>query len=191
MTSGVNVKCFNGLCGLLALVVHEGEGVGECGAVGEILVAHLVPHCGVDVGEAGVALDLHAHVGDVEFVGKGHCLTVDLAAADHENLLLARAHCERTLERRGHLAPLNRELCIACDDNVAPTGQGTTDALIGLAAHNDRVAECHSLEVGEILGDVPGHSAARADDAILGNGHDEGDFGSHWVWGLVRTTLGL
>jgi hypothetical protein len=65
------------------------------------------------------------------------------------------------------------ELGVASDDNVASAGQWATDTLIGLAAHNHRVPEGHSLEVGEILGYVPGHSATRADNAILGYGNDE------------------
>lgn len=169
----------------LFFVIYEGEGVFECGAALELLAVHLVPHCGVDSGEASVALDRHANVGDVEFVGKGHRLAVYLATADDKNLLLALAHRQGSLQRGSHLAALNAEVAIACDDNVAAAGQGSSDALVGLAPHNDRVTESHSLEVRKVFGYVPGHSAARAYNAVLSHGNYQREFGFHILYKVL------
>lgn len=140
-------------------------------ATGELLAAHLVPYRGVDVGEAGVALRPHAHMGDVEFVGKRHRLAVNLATADDKNLLLALAHRQGSLQRGRHLATLKPEFGVARNYNVAAAGQGSPDAFVGLAPHNDRVTESYSLEVAEIFGYVPGHSAARTYNAVLSHGN--------------------
>lgn len=175
----------------LFFVVHKGEGVIEILAAGELLAVHLVPHCGVDSGEAGVALHPHANVGDVEFVGKGHRLAVYLATTDDKNLLLALAHRQGCLQRGSHLATLNTQVAIACDDNVAAAGQGSPDALVGLAPHNDRVTESHSLEVRKVFGYVPGHSAARTYNAVLCHGNYQREFHIFFLLQISKTTLGL
>ncbi len=165
----------------LSFIIDKGEGVVKVLAAGELLAVHLVPHYGVDSGEAGVALHPHANVGDVEFVGKGHRLAVYLATADDKYLLLALAHRQGCLQRGSHLATLNTQFAIACDDNVAAAGQGSPDALVGLTPHNDRVTESHSFEVRKIFGYVPGHSAARTYNAVLCHGNYQREFGFHIV----------
>lgn len=157
---------------LLSLVVYEREGVLEVATAGELLATNLVP-LGANGGEAGVALHLYANVGDVEFAGQGHRLAVNLAATNDEDLLLAIAHRQRLLQRPGHLATLDTEVCIAGNYDVATIWQWSADAFVGLASHYHGVTRSHGLEVAKILGYVPGHSATGADNAVLGHGHDE------------------
>ena len=55
------------------------------------------------------------------------------------------------------------------------TGQGAADRLERLAAHDDGVAHRLGLEVLEVLGDVPGQTAPRSDDAAGTDRADEGE----------------
>jgi len=65
------------------------------------------------------------------------------------------------------------ELWVARDDDIAPLWQGSADAVVGFATHNDGVSEGYGLEVSEILGYMPRHSAACAYDSVLGHCHDD------------------
>ena len=80
----------------LPLVVHKREGVLKLLAALELLAPDLAP-LGANLGKARVALDLYTNVGYVELSREGHCLAVNLAAANDENLLLALTHCQRPL----------------------------------------------------------------------------------------------
>ena len=157
--------------------------MGELLASGELLAGYVLP-LGADGGEAGVALELGGDVGDVELVGQGHCLAVDLATADDEVLLCGVAEGYRLVERGGHLAPLDAERGVAGDDDVASAGQGSAYRLVGLAPHNHRLAHRHLLEVAEILWQVPRHRVRRAYRIIARNGNY---YANHIVVWLIST----
>jgi hypothetical protein len=64
----------------------------------------------------------------------------------------------------------------AGDDDVGPVRQRATEAIEGLAAHEDELAGGEFLEPLEIFGQVPGDLVVAPDDAIERHGGD-GDQG--------------
>ena len=59
---------------------------------------------------------------------------------------------------------------------VGPAGQRLADGLIGLAAHQHRLAQGDRLEMFQILGQAaPRQAIVATDDAVARHGHDERD----------------
>ena len=81
---------------------------------------------------------------------------------------------ERRFEGGGLFDAGRGPVRIARDDHVAPVRAGAADRLEGLAAHQDRAADGHSLEMLEVFGKVPGHVVAVADDTVAGDRGDDG-----------------
>lgn len=72
-------------------------------------------------------------------------------------------------------AAISHVVTVAGDDDVVPLRQRPTDRLERPPAHQDGLARCHSLEVGQVRGDVPGELAIPPDDVGRGHGDDKGD----------------
>ena len=62
---------------------------------------------------------------------------------------------------------------LARDDDVRPVGKRTPERLPGFAAHDDRMARRHGLEMPEVLGNVPQQGVPVADNAVFGDGYDQ------------------
>src|SRR5690606_41778877 len=57
--------------------------------------------------------------------------------------------------------------------------------LPGLATHDDRLAECHPLEVTQILGQAPRQGIVAANDAVARHGPDQCDSHLHMATGAL------
>jgi hypothetical protein len=62
-------------------------------------------------------------------------------------------------------------------DDVLATIERLADRIIGLAAHDDRLAQGDLAEALEVGGEPPGQFAIAADEAIFGHGYDKRDSG--------------
>ena len=58
------------------------------------------------------------------------------------------------------------ERAIPCNDDVAATGEGTSDGLPSLTTHQDRVSHRDAFEMSKVFGDVPRHVAVQPDHPI-------------------------
>ena len=110
----------------------------------------------------------------VEPPGQRQGLGINLRTADHEHLFVLRKQHHGLLQRMhdraaGDFEPLAR------DDDIGAVGQRPPERFEGLAAHDDRMACRHGLEVLQVLGNVPQQGVLVADNAVLGNGNDNGD----------------
>jgi hypothetical protein len=129
------------------------------------------------LGEERVALGGVAHLGQHQPLRERHRLAVDLAAPDDEDLVTRPGQRQRLGQRVGGLDVRVVPVRLARDDDRAATGQHAPDRLEGLAAHDHGVAHGGVLEVLEVLGEVPRHPAAAADDAVAAEGGEERDAG--------------
>ena len=66
------------------------------------------------------------------------------------------------------------EIGLAGDDDVVAAVERLADRLVGLAAHDDGLAERELAEALEVGRHAPGQLAVAADDAVLRHGDDEG-----------------
>lgn len=105
-------------------------------------------------GEPRVALVGAENTCEVEPPGQRQRLGVDLRPADDEHLLVLGKECDGLLQRVHDRAARNRSL-LPRDDDVGAVGKRTPERLPGLAAHDDRMARRHGLEMPEVLGNVP------------------------------------
>ena len=70
-----------------------------------------------------------------------------------------------------NLTPLDRDI-LTCDDNVRTIGQRTTQRIKGLATHNHRMTRGNTLEIAQILRDVPQQRVLISDYSVLGYSND-------------------
>ena len=80
---------------------------------------------------------------------------------------------DRLFEAVRHLAAREFRVGLPRDDDVSALGQRSANRIVGLAAHDDRVARRGPLEVLEILWEVPRQPAVPADYTVAGNRHDQ------------------
>ena len=166
--------------------------MGILAAAGERLRLHEAPRLLVPAGKERVALVGAAHAREIEAIGTGQRLGVDLGAADHEELLVG-AEERRGFVERMHDAAAGDFDPLARDDHVGAVGQRPAERLVGLAAHDHGVARGEAPETPQVFGNVPEKAVVSADDAIFGHGDDDADhkfvcFGCVNVRRAVRTT---
>src|SRR5690554_6277115 len=125
-----------------------------------------------------VALGGRLYVRDVEAVGAGDGLGVDLASADDRNLVgpgarrLGAGEIERCIEVRRKVDGPTADIAQAGDDNVEAIRQWLADRLERTAPHDDRLAERQPPETLEIRREPPRHLSVAANDTVAG---DRGD----------------
>ena len=74
---------------------------------------------------------------------------------------------DRRLQGVGYFDPRRcEEVGLSGDNDVKPTRQFAIVILIGFATHNDRLTHSRCLEMGELIGKVPGDLALIADAVI-------------------------
>ncbi|MCY1408822.1 hypothetical protein D9M71_241520 [compost metagenome] len=136
---------------------------------------------GIQLGEPGIAFRLQGYAGQVEALRNRLCLGIQLRAADQHQLvhtLFPRpgvGALQGGLQRGKHLGAFQGEARLAADHQVEPAGQRAAQRVPGLAAHDDRLAEGHGLEVLEVRRQVPGHAVVDADHAVFREGGDHGE----------------
>src|SRR5690606_16605284 len=75
------------------------------------------------------------------------------------------------------------QIRLAADHDIQPARQRATEGIPGLAAHDDRLAEGHGLEVLEVRRQVPGHLVVETDHPVAGQGGDHGEGKSSAIHG--------
>ena len=76
--------------------------------------------------------------------------------------------------REATVNTLRNVLRVLADHDVAATWQRPAYGFEGLAAHYNRLAQSHPLEIAQVFRQVPRQAVVPADHAILGGGHNDG-----------------
>ena len=139
---------------LAPFVKLEGKRPGVIFPAGERLRRHQPPFALVQRRETRVALVGAEDPCEVELPGQRQRRGVDLRPADDEHLLVRGKQRDGLLQRMDHRAAGDLDI-LARDDDVRPVGKRTPERLPGFAAHDDRMARGHGLEMPEVLGNVP------------------------------------
>src|SRR5262249_9125591 len=119
-----------------------------------------------------------------------------MGAADDRNFTGGKTcrffirECKRGFERSHYLGVVEAIERIAGDDNIRAIGKRPAQRLVGLAPHDDRLADGFFLKLLEIARNLPRQIAVLAHHSVFGNGDDEGDFrsGAHFLRNLSRLT---
>src|SRR5262249_31033121 len=82
---------------------------------------------------------------------------------------------DRLGEGGGDLDTGSREVLPVRNDDVIARVERLADRLVGLAAHDDGLAQGELAEALEVRAQPPRQLAVAAEDAVLGDSHDEGD----------------
>ncbi|MCY1356125.1 hypothetical protein D9M69_425670 [compost metagenome] len=131
--------------------------------------------------EVCVAFRSQFHAGEVEAVGPGKALGIELGAADQHQL---RSACvarpgvgalDGSFQAGEDFRAFQHQSFLATDHQVEPARQRAAKGVPGLAPHDDRLAEGHGLEVLEVRRQVPGQLVVAADHAVLREGGDQAE----------------
>src|SRR6185369_15529161 len=98
-----------------------------------------------------------------------------LVAADHERGLVCGAHRKGILERGRDARARSMKARASRYHDIGTVRQRLADRLPRLAAHDDRMAEGHLLEVFHVFRQVPRKLAAGADHPVFGHCRHEID----------------
>ena len=121
--------------------------------------------------QEGVAGCLEVHAGEEDFGAAREECGVEFGAAD-EVKIFSLGRGGDFLERAKNLRA--GDFGLAGEDPILASGEGFSDRVVGLAAHEDDMAKRGAFEKFQILGEVPRDAALEADRAVAGH-RDDGD----------------
>ena len=142
------------------------------------IAPNLLPVFVIELRKVGVPLGFGIDLAEIDAVGKGQDLAVDVAAANHGNLrrLRGAGHGQGLIDGTRHDGPWRQIARLARDDDVGAARQRFAwQRLPGLPAHDDRLAHGDFLEAPKVRRKPPGQRPVTPDDAIARNGHHEND----------------
>ncbi len=103
-----------------------------------------------------IAVDVGVHLGELEAIGVGKQLGVELGAADHEQRRRLSGRGDRGRGVGEAFRAFGTEARVAAHHQVAPPGQRAAERLPGLAPHQDRVPERERAEMLQVGLEPPG-----------------------------------
>ena len=119
----------------------------------------------------GIAGGFQVHSGEEDFGAAGEERGVEFGAADEVEIF--------SLGRGGDFLERAKNLCagdfgLAGEDPIFAAGEGFSDRVVGLTAHENDLAERGAFEKFQIFGEMPRDAALEADRAVAGH-RDDGD----------------
>ena len=126
----------------------------------------------VPLGEMRVALVSAEHARQVEAVGQGQGLRINLRAADDENLVVPGKQRDGLPERMNHPAAGDFDL-LARNDHIGTVRERAPERFVGFAAHDHGVPRRDGLEMFQVFGNMPEQRILIPDHAVFGNGNDD------------------
>ena len=142
---------------------------------------NLGPHCGIDGRKQRIALRRGMDVGDLQPVRHRHGGGEHVAAADHHDLLRAALFgvLPRGLDRRVQAGGRHRArrgpAGFAGQHDIGAVLERLADRLIGLAPHDDRLADGERAKMREVGFQPPRQLAVAADDVVFADRGDQHD----------------
>ena len=145
----------------------------------------------IEGGEVRIAVDVGVHLGELEAIGVGKQLGVELGPADHEQRRRPADGGDRGRGVGEAFGAFGAELRVAAYDEVASSGQRTAERLPGLASHQDGVAERERTEMLQVGPEPPRQLVVASDGAVARDRGDEDDLGSiHTATGALMCGCG-
>lgn len=119
----------------------------------------------------GVAGGFEVHAGEEDFGAAREERGVEFGAADEVEIFpFGRGGDFLEGAKNSHAGDFG----LAGEDPIFTAGEGFSDRVVGLAAHEDDMAERGAFEKFQILGEVPRDAAFEANRAVAGH-RDDGD----------------
>lgn len=134
-----------------------------------------MPFSPVPFRKEGVAADLGVNLGEIEALGAAQEQAVDFRAARDHDFILPPAVAKDRLwagqdrTARRPIAPVPRE------DDIFPARQRAAYAFMGLAAHDDGLAQGDLSKAPQIGRKTPGQTGPGADHPLAIQRRDHGD----------------
>src|SRR5215471_13636796 len=154
---------------------HEGERVGVLIVRWLTAVLDVRPLCRVKFRESDISRHVGVHVCQVDPPGERQHQSIDLRAADRDQLIARARLRQRLFHRMDCDHALRIPAAVARQYEIDASRQRPADGFECLAAHEDRLAERESPEALEVVGQPPGERVVAADDTVLGHGDDQRD----------------
>src|SRR5690606_2729252 len=129
------------------------------------------------------ALRLQIDMTDIEPISTADCLRIDVAAPNHHDLVntVSAGHVPGSskcrIEVMAYRHAIRSIIRLPRDHDMRASRQRPGKGLELLAPHDHRFAHGGLLEPGEIGWDVPGNRLVGPDDAVAGDGGNEGGLG--------------
>ena len=135
------------------------------------LASSLCPDRRIDRGEVCIAIKTVVDARDNDTVDQRQGLFVDLSATDDKGRQVADQG-NRFFQGADSVDIVVLPVFIAGDNDIAAVGQGASDRVECLPAHDDRMSGCGAFKVCQILGQVPGKGIANANAGMIVGGNN-------------------
>ena len=112
------------------------------------------------------------HARQVEAVGQGQGLRINLRAADDEDLVVPGEQREGLAERMRHRATGNLRL-LPRNDHIGTVRERAPERFVGFAAHDHGMPRRDGLEMFQVFGNMPEQRILIPDHAVFGHGNDD------------------
>ena len=129
-----------------------------------------------------MTISVGSGLSEVEPVGDRQCHGVNLLTTSHHTLLRTRegtcllSQSHSVLQAAGNFHPSGLPLGVSGNNNIGSARQRPANTVIGLAAHQDRLAHSHRLKVLEVFRQMPGQLIISTNNTIAADCHYQGDF---------------
>ena len=137
-------------------------------------IGYLLPSRFVQRREISVTIELTLYEGDVDAIGAGQDLMINLAPPRDEDFVPLR-HPQGLIDRVGDIDSSSSESGLASYYDQTPARKRFANGFKGLSPQDQPMPHCQFLEVPQISWKSPREAIAFPDHLILGHSHNDRD----------------